>query len=221
MMHLVIAPHPDDEILGCGGVIARHQSLGEEVSVLVVSRGISELFESELIETTRQELRAAHEILKISQTQFLDFPAPRLDTIPRHELADAIGKVIREVQPNIVYLPHHGDLHIDHQAVFRAAMVACRPINNCSVRRVLSYETLSETEWGAPFASEAFVPNVFVDITPYLSRKLEAMASYRSQLKSPPHSRSLQAVEAQARLRGSTISVSAAEAFMLIRDIVD
>ena len=217
---LIIAPHPDDEVLGCGGVMARHADQGDEVHVLVVTRGAPEIFPPEQIEDTRQELRAAHAVLGVSTVQFLDFPAPKLDTIPGHKLADAIAGVIRSLQPSIIYLPHRGDIHTDHQAVYQATLVAARPINGCSVRQLLCYETLSKTEWAAPFGDDAFIPTVFVDITDYLAQKLKAMDCYHSQLKQPPHSRSLKSIEALARLRGATVSLSAAEAFMLVRQIV-
>lgn len=217
---LVIAPHPDDEVLGCGGVMARHADEGAEVYVLVVTRGAPDIFPPEEEEEIRQELRAAHDILGVSSVHFLDFPAPKLDTIPGYKLADAISGVIRSLQPNIVYLPHRGDIHADHLAVYQATLVAARPINGCSVRQLLSYETLSETEWASPFGDEAFIPNVFVDITNYLERKLKAMVCYRSQLKQPPHARSLQAIEALTKLRGATVSLPAAEAFMLVREIL-
>lgn len=217
---LVVAPHPDDEVLGCGGTIARHTVQGDEVHVLVVTRGASDIYSWEAVETGREELRAAHTLLKISGVHFLDFPAPKLDTIPGYKLADAIGEVIRSLCPNILYLPHRGDIHADHQVVYQAALVAARPINGCSVKRILCYETLSETEWSDPFGDSAFIPTVFVDITDYLDYKLKAMNCYQSQIKQPPHPRSLQVIEALARLRGATVSLPAAEAFMLVRDII-
>lgn len=220
MTVLVIATHPDDEVLGCGGVIARHSDQGHEVHVLVVTRGIPELFDQEQIETTRKELANAHKVLGVSGVTFLDFPAPKLDVVPGNDLADAIARVIRQLKPQIVYLPHRGDIHGDHQATYRATLVATRPINENSVQRLLCYETLSETEWGPPTGDQTFIPTVFVDISSTLDRKLEAMACYRSQLKSPPHPRSLRSVEALARLRGGTVSLEAAEAFMLVREIV-
>lgn len=220
MQVLVVATHPDDEVLGCGGVIARHAALGDRVHVLVMSRGIPELFPSEVIEETRHELKAAHALLGVAGVQFLDFPAPRLDTVPAHQLADGIGRAIRTLRAETVYTHHGGDIHHDHRAVFYATLVAARPINGSPVRRVLCYETLSETDWAPPTAEAAFTPNVFVDISDYLELKLQAMACYRSQLKEPPHTRSLRSLEALARLRGGTISVHAAEAFMLVREIV-
>jgi LmbE family N-acetylglucosaminyl deacetylase len=216
---LVIATHPDDEVLGCGGVMARHAIVGDQVRVLVVSRGVPEIFPPAEIEATREELVQAHRILGVAGVEFLNFPAPKLDTIPAHELADGIGRAMRRISPEIVYLPHRGDLHGDHKAVYYASLVAARPVAGCSVRRLLCYETLSETEWGSPLDHEGFIPTVFMDISAHLPTKLKAMSCYRSQLKTPPHSRSLEALEALARLRGATVSVTAAEAFMLVRSI--
>ena len=220
MRVLVVATHHDDEVLGCGGVIARHTAHGDDVHVLIMTTGIPELYPPELIERARRELRAAHDILRVSGVTFLDFPAPRLDSVPGYELADAISAVIDVRQPEIVYLPHRGDIHADHRAVHLAVLVAARPIGDCPVRKLLCYETLSETEWAPPFGDDAFLPTVFVDISEHLESKLRALACYRSQLREPPHPRSLSCIEALARLRGSTANVQAAEAFMLVREIV-
>lgn len=220
MKILVIATHPDDEVLGCGGVIARHVDEGHEVHVAVVTRGSPDIFSPEQIKITRQELYSAHRVLGVSGVTFLDFPAPKLDMVPSHKLADAIAQVIHRLQPQLVYMPHRGDIHGDHQATYWATLVATRPMNGCPVRRILCYETLSETEWASPSGDQAFVPTVFVDISSALARKLEAMACYQSQLKSPPHPRSLRSIEALARLRGGTVGLDAVEAFMLVREIV-
>jgi len=217
---LVIAAHPDDEILGCGGVIARHAAHGDSVHVTIVTRGIPELFPPDVVATGREELRKAHTVLGVSGVTFLDFPAPKLDTVAGNDLADALGGVLSRIRPRIIYLPHRGDIHGDHQATYRATLVATRPINGCSAQRLLCYETLSETEWGSPTGDQAFIPTVFIEITEGLKRKLEAMACYKSQLKEPPHPRSLRSIEALARLRGGTVGLDAAEAFMLVRDIV-
>ena len=217
---LVIAPHPDDEVLGCGGVIARHSARGDRVQVVVVSRGAPDIFPPEEVEETRSELAAAHQLLGVENVHFLDFPAPRLDTMAGHILADRLTRLVREIQPQTVYAPHWGDLHSDHKAVYWAAMVATRQNNVARVERLLCYETLSETEWGGPSAESAFTPTMFVDISEFLSTKLKAMACYRTQLKEYPNSRSLRSIEALATFRGSTVSLSAAEAFVLVREVV-
>lgn len=216
---LVIATHPDDEVLGCGGVIARHVSHGDRVEVVVVTRGAPDLYSEDQVATLRKELHEAHSILGISVAHFLDFPAPKLDAVPLHELADSLSARMRDYRPDVVYLPHRGDLHSDHRAVFQSALVAARPIGSPSVRRLLSYETLSETEWAAPVGEDAFLPNVFIDITDFLEKKKQAMAAYRSQLKEFPHPRSLQSLESLARLRGGTAGFRAAEAFQLVREL--
>lgn len=216
---LVIAAHPDDEVLGCGGVIARHVAQGDQVSVAVVTRGDPTVFTADYVAQVNQEYRAAQAVLGVDDLHYLDFPAPKLDMVPGHELADALRRLIRTLAAEVVYFPHRGDIHADHQAVFQATLVAARPIQNCPVRRLLSYETLSETEWAAPFGDDAFIPTVFVDISTTLPRKLEAMRCYTSQLTEFPHPRSLAAIEALARFRGATVGVSAAEAFMLVREI--
>jgi len=199
--------------------MARHAAGGDEVHVLVVSRGVEELFAPEQIARTRQELAAAHKIIGVKSATFLDFPAPRLDTIPGHQLADALSEQLRGIRPDVLYIPHQGDLHSDHKATYWAALVAARPISGASPSRVLCYETPSETEWGAPSISEAFVPTVFVNIAEYIATKLQAMACYETQLQAPPNPRSLKAIEALAVCRGSAVCVAAAEAFMLVREI--
>lgn len=216
---LVIAPHPDDEVLGCGGAIARHADRGDDVHVLVVTRGDPQLYPQDDEAAIRREIDAAHGVLGVATTTQLDFPAPRLDTIPGYQLADAIAAILRRLQPQTVYLPHAGDIHLDHQRVFQAALVAARPINRCSVRQLLCYETLSETEWSPPRGDQVFIPNVFVDIAPFLERKLKAMACYEAELQAFPHPRSLQALTALAELRGATVGLTAAEAFALVRQV--
>lgn len=220
MRIVVVAPHPDDEVLGCGGVMARHAADGDEVFVVVATRGAPELYSDDSVEQTRAEARLAHAILGVRETRFLDFFAPKLDVTPGHLIADALAEQFREFQPERVYLPHHGDLHSDHGRVYHATLVAARPLASCSVKQLLCYETLSETEWAPPIASEVFCPTVFVDIAAHLPKKLQAMQCFASQLKAAPNPRSLEAIEALARYRGSTVSVHAAEAFVLVRDVV-
>lgn len=217
---VVIATHPDDEVLGCGGVMARHAAHGDQVHVLVMTRGIPELFTSQSVEENRQDLHTALRLLGGTGVHFLDFPAPRLDMIPGHELADAIRKVIYTLEAQVVYTPFQGDLHGDHQATYLATLVAARPLHGCPVRRLLCYETLSETDWASPFGGASFLPTIFVDISDYLEQKLEALNCYRHQVRPPPHPRSLRALAALAQVRGSTAGLHAAEAFVLVREIL-
>jgi LmbE family N-acetylglucosaminyl deacetylase len=218
---LVIAPHPDDEVLGCGGIIKKMTSQNNEVWVLIISRGKIGMYSEERIQNVRQEAVEAHKILCVKGTRFLDFPAPELDLVSVSVLSQAISVVLQELTIDTIYIPHRGDIHSDHKAVFDACLVAARPVNNNIVKRIYSYETLSETEWAAPFSDEAYIPDYFVDITGTFPAKIEAMRCYKSQLRDFPNPRSLRSVEALANFRGSTVGFTHAEAFMTIRIIED
>jgi len=216
---LVVAPHADDEVLGCGGAIARHVASGDEVTVLILGKASATLYDEAAREAPLREAREAHSVLGVGNSVFREFPAPMMDTVPIHEIADAVRETIFESGAETVYVPHRGDVHQDHSVVFNAALVAARPVDGCPVRRVLAYETMSETEWAPPFGGDAFVPNVFLDVTATLDRKIDAMKKYGSQIKEKPHPRSEWGLRALAEYRGSTVGVAAAEAFALIRDI--
>jgi LmbE family N-acetylglucosaminyl deacetylase len=218
MKILVIATHPDDEILGCGGTLARHAACGDDVQAIVVTQGAEDIYSHESEVLGRKELKRAHKIVGIKKCHFLDFPAPKLDIVPNYKIADSIKEVLTSFGPSIVYLPHRGDIHVDHRAVYQATLVAARPTRDTSIKKMLCYETLSETDWAPPSADDAFIPTVFVDISPYIDIKMQAMECYKSQLKEPPHSRSIEALRALARLRGSTIGFEWAETFMLVRE---
>jgi N-acetylglucosamine malate deacetylase 1 len=218
---LIIAPHPDDEVLGCGGTIKRLASGGTRVYVLIATRGKKEMYSEESIRNTRNDAMNAHKILGVAETRFLDFPAPDLDMISTAEISGAISEVIKDLDISTVYLPHHGDIHHDHRVVFQSGLVAARPVNGNPVKRIFVYETLSETEWAAPSCNNCFIPTFFVNISDQISAKLEAMRCFRTQLREFPNPRSLKAIEALANLRGSTIGVNFAEAFMTVRIIVN
>jgi N-acetylglucosamine malate deacetylase 1 len=223
MTVLIIAPHADDEVLGCGATIAHHVACDEKVVVAVMTNasiGAPELFSSAMVDQVRDEARHAHALLGISHTAFFDFPAPCLEQHPQYRISEAIGGLLAEFKPHTVYVPHRGDLHRDHGIVFGAALVACRPFAHSSVNNIHAYETLSETEWAPPFGDAAFLPNHFVDVTHVFDKKLSAMQCYASQLRASPHSRSLDAIDALARFRGASISVGRAEAFMTVRTMV-
>jgi LmbE family N-acetylglucosaminyl deacetylase len=217
---LVIAPHPDDEVLGCGGTIAKHAKTGDEVYLCIVTKAYPPRWPEEEVKKRKEEVFSASNILGIRKTYFLDFPTVKLDTVPQEELNESINQVVGEIQPEIIYLPHRGDVNTDHRLVFDAALVAIRPKPGSTIRKVLCYQTLSETEWGAPLVLNAFVPNVYVDISETLETKLAAMSTYKLEIKEFPHPRSLEAISALARVGGSTIGVPAAESFIMIREII-
>jgi len=216
---LVIAPHPDDEVLGCGGTMVKYVSGGDEVYLCIVTKAYTPEWTDDEIRERKEEVHTVNEILGVKKTYFLGLPTVKLDTIPQKELNDLISQVVNEVQPEVVYLPHQGDANKDHRLVFEAAMVATRPKPNLTIRKVLCYEVLSETEWAAPFEESAFIPNVWTNISGVLETKLKAMSGYKSELKEFPHPRSLEAISALAKMRGANVGVDAAEAFMLVREI--
>lgn len=220
MRALVIAPHPDDETLGVGGTIARLSHEGHDVFVVIVTRGDPAMFAPASIEQVRQEALEAHRLLGVRDTIFLEgFPAALLDTVPHAHLNEALGKLLHDIKPEVLFVPFNGDLHRDHRLVFESALVAARPQGPQRVQTIYAYETLSETNWYAAPLTPGFLPNTYIDIAPFLDVKLEAMHLYQSQLKPFPHERSLETMQALARLRGATLGVEAAEAFVLVRAI--
>lgn len=216
---LVFAPHADDEILGVGGTMARNVAEGNEVYVCVVTHGEEPLFSKELVEKIRKETISAHEFLGIKNTFYLEFPAVMLENVERYKLNDSIMKVVQEIEPDEVYIPHMGDIQKDHQIVNEAVMVAVRPKYEHKISAVYAYETLSETEWSIPNMANAFTPTVYKDISKYLEKKKMAMSLFATQVAEFPNPRSLEALETLAKYRGSTVTCKAAEAFMLIREI--
>jgi N-acetylglucosamine malate deacetylase 1 len=219
MKILVIAPHPDDEVLGAGGTIARLAAEGHEVTVAIVTRGWAPLFPEAQVAQVRAEAQAANARLGVRQVRFMDLPVTRLHALPRHELNAAFDRLIEDERPAWVFLPHPGDRHVDHRHVFDASLVALRPVAERDfVERILCYETVSETHWAAPTIEPAFDPQVWIDIHGHLETKLDAMREYASQVRPAPHARSLEAVTALATWRGSVMGMHAAETFVLVRE---
>lgn len=216
---VVIAPHPDDEVLGCGGTIARLAAMGAQVHVLLMTRGMPPRFTPAQIDQVMVEAREAHALLGVTALHCLDLPAAELDTLPIADVNARVDEILRKVQPDTLFLPFIGDIHFDHQVAFTAGMVFARPRSTLAPARIYAYETLSETNWYAPGITPAFTPNMFVDIVDQLDRKLAAFASFRSQVKHFPDERSIEALTALARMRGATVFRGAAEAFQVVRQI--
>jgi len=217
---LVIAPHADDEVLGAGGTIARFANEGAQVTVVVLTRGFPPEFPDEEEDLIRREAARSHEILKVKETVYLDFPAAALDRVAHRDLNKELCLMSQRVRPTDVFVPFLGDVHRDHQAAFQSAMVMCRPNGGHVPRSVFAYETISETNWNAPFVTPGFLPNTYVDITDYLETKLEAFRAYASQVREYLHERSIETMRAMALMRGTTVHLKAAEAFIALRVIV-
>ena len=218
---IVIAPHPDDETLGCGGTLLRHKAEGDKVHWLIVTNITEDLgFSSEKINSRKLEIDKVAESYGFDSVNNLNFPSTGLDQIPMNEIVEGIGSVFKKVRPNIVYLPYRGDVHTDHRVVFDSAAACTKWFRYGHVNRILSYETLSETGFGLDSNARGFEPNVYVDIEPYLEQKLEIFCIYDGEGGVFPFPRSEKAIRALSRLRGSSAGFLSAEAFMLLREII-
>lgn len=216
MRVLVFAPHNDDEILGVGGTMAKLSRQGHAVYVCEVTSGS----DPERTKRIRTEALKAHRIIGVADTIFLDLPVVGLKHISTKILNAKILDVVQSIRPNLAFIPHIGDMHIDHVEVAQSAMVALRPPNNPELKAIYAYETLSETGWSGPMIDQAFIPNVWSDISETIEVKLEAMACFNSQLLEYPHPRSLKAIRSLSEYRGATVCVDNAESFVLIREVI-
>lgn len=217
---LVVAPHPDDETLGCGGALLRHKSLGDSVHWLIATAMDPIRFGTERTERRSAEIGKVASTYGFDSTTCLEFPVSRLDEVPCGELVAAIGAVVGKVQPEVIYLPFPGDAHTDHRAAHTAAVAATKWFRYPFVKRVLACEIMSETDFGLAPDGLAFRPNYYVDISPWLEQKLAIMGLYEGEMGEHPFPRSEVAMRAQAILRGAQSGFAAAEAFMLLKEIV-
>ncbi len=225
MSVLVLAAHPDDEVLGCGGTIARLAAQGERVDVAILGEGITSRYanrsqaEPGELELLRECSRNAAGILGAHELHLFDLPDNRFDTVPLLDIVKLIEGLVDQLKPSVVYTQHGGDLNVDHRVLYEATLAATRPLPGACVRTVLSYEVASSTEWAFGQFAPAFRPSVFVDIADALPAKIAAMQAYESEARVFPHPRSPESLEAIARRWGSTVGVPAAEAFALVRDV--
>jgi LmbE family N-acetylglucosaminyl deacetylase len=216
---LVLAAHPDDEVLGMGGTIALHSLRGHAVRVVCVTDGSSTQYPGDAPRQERknQEALAAAAALGVSDYVHLDLPDMRLDTVPHVDLNSIVEEHVRDFGPEVVYTAHP-DVNRDHRALFDSVAVAARPTPGQPVRRLLTYAPTSSTEW-TPAGTNWFVPNWFVDITETLDRKLEAFACFETEQRPYPHPRSSRALKAHAELFGATVGCEYAEPFVLVRSL--
>jgi N-acetylglucosamine malate deacetylase 1 len=263
---LVVAAHPDDELLGVGGTIAWHIAKGDQVRVAVMCEGLSARFSAEgryevnlengaaagittsvhadvahgaengahvhacensvnkprwyvpeRLDEVRQETREAARILGVTDLHLKNLPDQGLDRMPLSEVAKEVEQLVADFQPEIVYTHFGGDINRDHRVLTEAVLVATRPYAAPSVKEILMFETPSSTEWGSPYLTLSFQPNAYVDITPFLERKIEAFNCYTGELRPFPHPRSPQALATRAQYWGSLINRESAEAFVVVR----
>jgi len=222
---LVIAAHPDDEVLGCGGTIARMVHEGNHVYIAILGEGITSRYQQReqadksLVMDLRQKARRVGELLGANQVYTFDLPDNRFDTVPMLDLVKIIEDLIDRIQPHTVYTHHSGDLNIDHRQAFSATLTAARPLPGCSVKAIYTYEVPSSTEWAMGRFCRPFQPNVFVDVSNTLENKIQAMRLYESEERPFPHPRSPEALRAIATRWGSVAGYQAVEAFELVREL--
>ena len=216
MKILVLAPHPDDETLGCGGSLLRHKYEGDELYWCIITNISKELgWSEESIKTREKEIKAIEKKYSFSKVFNFKIPTTKVDTVPISDLIQKITDVCKETKPDIVFLPFAGDVHTDHQLISKASQSTLKWFRQPSIKKVLMYETLSETENNF-IQTNSFKPNVFVDISKYLDEKIEAMKIYESEMGDFPFPRSEKNLKALATLRGSQGGFAAAEAFELV-----
>jgi len=221
---LILAAHPDDDVLGCGGTIAKLAGEGANVHVAfladgVLSRAGEQSVQDLELTARRTAAQKACEILGAKSVSFGDFPDNRMDTIPLLDITQAVEALIAKHRPEMVFTHHVGDVNIDHRRVHEAVVTACRPQHRHPVRTLLCFEVPSSTEWQFPGSAPPFTPNWFVDISVTLKCKLAALEAYAEELRPWPHPRSRQGVENLAHWRGAAVGVDAAEAFILGRNL--
>jgi N-acetylglucosamine malate deacetylase 1 len=223
---LIVAAHPDDEVLGCGGSIAKWVKGGHEVHVLVMAEGATSrdkhrdrVSRKETLSILAQSAKRAAEILSVETIKLRDYPDNRMDSVDLLDIVKTIEERIEQLQPAMVVTHHASDLNIDHQITHQAVITACRPQPGQTVKRILSFEVPSSTDWQSPSSGNSFIPNWFEDISDVLELKIKALKAYESEMREWPHTRSIKAIESLARWRGASVGYEAAEAFMLIRNI--
>lgn len=216
---LVISVHPDDETLGCGGTLMKHKVAGDSINWLIISAPTTNHpygFSKELILLRKQEIETVSKLYGFESTVELDFPTQLLHEIDFRVLVNAIDEAILNIKPEIIYLINRSDIHSDHKIAFNAIYACTKNFRKPFIEKILMYETLSETEFAPALPETAFIPNVFVDITPFFNRKLDIMRVFKSELMEGNFPRSISAIRSLAGYRGSRIGVEYAEAFMLL-----
>ncbi len=216
---LVIAAHPDDEVLGVGGTILKHIENKDEVYLLIMTVAYEPEWSKEVIKEKRREALAVSKALGVKETFFAELPTVMLDRMPEKVIIQHIKEVIKKTNPVMVYTHHWEDMNQDHRVIHSATMVATKPIPNSTIKKVLAYESRSSTEWGSPSPTNQFIPSVYEDMSKHLEKKLEILKLYQSEIQTYPHPRSIEGVKESNLARGKEVSLTVAEAFVLLREI--
>lgn len=222
---LIVAAHPDDELLGVGGTVRSLVNEGVCVRAVILAEGLTsrgdkrvDTEQSELEELQKDARVAAAEVGYMS-IDFCGLPDNRMDEVDLLDIIKVVSSFVEKYHPDTIFTHHHGDLNIDHQKTCEAVLTACRPVGDYCVKRIYAFETPSSTEWNYRY-QEPFCPNVFFDVTDTLEAKIRGMACYRTESASYPHPRSPEALRALAEHRGTNVGVEMAEGFELLREVV-
>ncbi len=212
---LILSPHADDEILGCGGFISKYSNQNYHISVLILTnanKGAPEMYSADQIKIIRNEAKLANKLIGTKKLYFENLPALNLNSYPTYKITNIINKYINKINPEIVLIPSGNDIHDDHKVIFKAAKVSTRPIKKSNLKKILSYEVLSETEWNEN--EKSFNPNYYVCLDKIdINRKVKAFLKYKSQVKKHPHPRSKEGIINLSKVRGSQVFMKYAEAF--------
>ena len=223
---LVVAAHPDDEVLGCGGTLYKFSKLGYKINILFLSNGVSarNIVNKKMqknISLRRKSAQNAGKILGINKIDFFDLPDNKFDSVPLLRIIKLIEQSIKEHDPSIIFTHYDNDLNIDHKITSQATITATRPYLNSSLKKLLLFEVLSSSEWNFGTSSKSFSPNYFVNIEKEIKIKQKAMKCYNQELRKWPHPRSLEGIKNLAKIRGSISGLKFAESFISIREIFD
>lgn len=222
---LVVAAHPDDEVLGLAGTIKKKTDNGDKAYCVILGEGMTSRGErredtpEECVNTLHRQTLQAAKIVGFDEVYFSNLPDNRFDSVDLLDIIKIVDAYVQRIKPDVIYTHHYGDLNIDHRKTFEAVITACRPVGEYCVREIYCFETPSSTEWNFQYGNNTFKPNVFVDIEATIKEKLAAMACYETELREYPHPRSLKALEVIAARWGTVVGKKYAEAFELIRKV--
>jgi len=217
---LVIAVHPDDETLACGGTLLKHKSNNDKIHWLIATDiKESEGFKKSTVEKRKNEINKVENLFNFDSVSKLGLSTTKVDDYSMNSLIEKISSVINKIRPDIIYLPFKGDIHTDHKKIFNAAYSCTKSFRYPFIKKIYMMETLSETDFSLNIKDESFMPNTFVDISDFMDKKIEIMNLYDGELGDHPFPRSVKNIKALATYRGATAGCDYAESFMLIKEI--
>jgi LmbE family N-acetylglucosaminyl deacetylase len=217
---LVVAIHPDDETLGCGGTLLKHKESGDEIHWLIATEmTVEHGFKESVVRKRKEEIQKVNRLYNFDSINRLGFPTTKIDNNDTSYLVNKISKIFNQIKPDTVYLPFKSDVHSDHRCFFNAAFSCTKSFRYPYIKRVYMMETLSETEFAPSTKEDSFIPNIFIDISDYIDKKIDIMKVFESEIGDHPFPRSVRNIKALATFRGASSNCNYAESFMLLKEI--